>query len=123
MFTIRNDHLEAFNKDIRKRFEDRMVAHLHEYFPQQCQTLGEEQVRAWIEHGITRAASYGIIAERDVCKYIDVMFVYGRDFDTDTRYPWAAPILKAHPVDPSDKTAKLFETARRAAHTRGQWHG
>jgi hypothetical protein len=117
MFTLRQQHTEAFNKDIRRRFEERMHAHVNQFFPAKCQALGEAAVREWISHGIERAQTYGIVAERDVSKYIDIMFVFGRDFDAGSRYPWAAPILLARAVDPTHKLNYLFETARREAAT------
>jgi hypothetical protein len=123
MFTLRQHHTEAFNKDIRRRFEERMYAHVNQFFPAKCQALGEPAVRQWISHGIERAQSYGIVAERDVSKYIDIMFVFGRDFDADPRHPWAAPILKARAVDPTHKTNFLFETARQKATARENWNG
>lgn len=123
MFTLRQQHTEAFNNDIRRRFKERMVAHVNHFFPAQCQALGEAAVREWISHGIDRAQSYGIVAERDVSKYIDIMFVFGRDFDADPRHPWAAPILTARAVDPTHKTHYLFETARQKAVARENRNG
>ena len=38
-----------------------------------------------VQYGIKRAAVYGFTAKRDVCKYIDLMILFGRDFDTDKR--------------------------------------
>ena len=113
MFTLRSHHTEAFDQDIRRRFENRMVAHVNQFFPEKCNALGEEGVRSWIAHGIEKAGSYGIITERDVCKYIDIMFVYGRDFDTDPQCGWAPPILKANAVQSADKANYLFETAKK----------
>jgi len=122
MFTIRKEMKDTFDADIRRRFENRMVEHGNRFFPQQCRELGEAGVRDWIRLGIARAGRYGIVAERDVCKYIDVMFVYGANFDSDSRYPWAAEILNAAPVNPTHKTDRLFETARLYAPARGHWH-
>jgi hypothetical protein len=121
MFTIRQDQLDTLHDDKRRRFVERMVAHLKEYFPRRVESLGEPEVRNLIEDGITRAASYRITAERDVCKFIDIMIVHGRDFDT--RFPWAEEILKAEPTDPTAKTNHLFERARWEAVSRGVSHG
>ena len=70
-----------------------MLVHLRKFFPKQCAALGELQLRETIGHGIRRAAHYGITAKRDVCKYIDLMIVFGRDFDSDKRFRWAREIL------------------------------
>jgi hypothetical protein len=123
MFTLRQQHIEAFNKDIRCRFEERMVAHVNQFFPVRCQVLGAEGVREWISHGIGRAQSYSIVAERDVLKYINIMFVFGRDFDVDPEHRWAAAILTARSVDPTHKTTYLYKTARHKAMTMERLNG
>jgi hypothetical protein len=117
MFTLRRQHFEAFNKDILRRFEERMVEHVKLFFPSQYRALGPAVVREWISHGIGRAQRYSIVAERDVSKYIDIMFVLGRDFDKDPQHGWAGPILTARAVDPTHKANYLFQTARRKAKT------
>ena len=70
-----------------------MLAHLRRFFPSQCLAAGDQLLRETIQYGVRRAAGYGITAKRDVCKYIDLMVVFGRDFDTDRRALWAGEIL------------------------------
>ena len=94
MFQMRQAHMQAFAETSKKSFENRMVEHLNKHFPEHCDKLGEEGVRETIRYGIDRAASYDITAERDVCKYIDLMFVFGQDFDQDEKYPWARKELE-----------------------------
>jgi hypothetical protein len=64
-----------------------------------------------VQHGIKRAAGYGLTARRDVCKYIDLMIVFGRNFDTDRRYRWAGEILGKR-RNPGVKMQTLFQTAK-----------
>ncbi len=95
-----------------KDFEDRMVVHLNKFFPEQCEALGEPGTREEIRNGIDRAARYGIETERDVCKYIDLMFAFGRDFDTNPELPWAARILNDTKYEsPTAKVEDLHQTA------------
>jgi hypothetical protein len=119
MLTMRQEQCDVLNSDLRRRFIERMMAHLHRCFPHQCESLEEPALRDLIEWGIQRAASYRIIAERDVCRYIDVMMVFGREFDTDPACAWPPPILIASHVDPAVKTEVLFQEARRQAIARG----
>ncbi|MBZ5626545.1 MAG: hypothetical protein LAQ69_48870 [Acidobacteriia bacterium] len=93
MLVIRQQQMAAFAQAAVKSFDDRVVIHLNKFFPEQCGTLGEPQLREFIRYGVERANTYGIVAERDVCKYIDLMAVFGRDFDTDPRLRWAGVIL------------------------------
>lgn len=102
MLRVRESEKRAFYVEAFKDFEDRMVTHLGKFFPAYTEPLGDDAVRRLIRYGVERAAKYGIVAERDVCLYIDAMFAYGRDFDEDPSVPWAAAILK----DPSMQSPK-----------------
>lgn len=90
---VRGEQMNVFSAAAEKQFEDWMVEHLNRFFANRCQTMGEERLRDMIRHGIRRAASHELTIRREVCKYIDVMMVLGRDFDRDAHYPWAGEIL------------------------------
>src|SRR5215203_5799575 len=90
---IRSEQMSTFSRAAVETFEDHMVVHLNKCFPAQCQAGGEQKVRETIRYGIERASTYGIKAQRDVCKYIDLMFVYGRDFDKDPNLTWPSAVL------------------------------
>jgi len=116
MLMIRREQFSAFSKSEVRKFEDWMVVHLTKFFPRQCRALGEAKLRAEIQLGIQRAAGHGLKVKRDVCKYIDVMFALGRDFDTDVRFPWALQMLNQQ-TTPDIRAQGLFNAAVR--HLRG----
>jgi hypothetical protein len=119
MLTIRKKQIGAFLESNVKKFEERMIVHLNKFFPTQCKAAGETQLRETIRYGIKGAARYGIIAERDVCKYIDLMVVYGRDFDRDPKLPWASTILNDQtPKDPGLTVDRLYEEAMKNSRNR-----
>lgn len=93
MLVIRTEQMSAFSAAAEKQFEDWMVLHLNKFFASKCSRMGEDALRELIRYGIRRAASYGLTIRREVCKYIDVMLVFGRDFEKDPRHAWAQPIL------------------------------
>lgn len=113
---MRPEQEQAFSQAAVQRFEDRMVTHLGKFFPEQCDALGEADTRAAIREGIQRAAQYDIISERDVCKFTDLMFAFGRRFDEDSKLPWARQVL-ADPAHPNAtvKTNRLYDAALRHA--------
>jgi hypothetical protein len=114
MLQIRREQIAGFREPRLKEFEDRVVAHLARCFPTQCEVLGEPEVRGTIRYGIERAAAYGMVAERDVCKYIDLMIVYGRNFDRDPALPWVRAILNDQTAeDPSVTVDRLYEEAKK----------
>lgn len=110
---IRPAQIGVFSELADRTFEDWMVGHLRQFFPAQCDALGEEGLREIIRDGRTRAAHHGFRTRCDVCKYIDLMIVLGRDFDTDGRTRWAARIL-ARRGDRSATMRALFTAAGRS---------
>jgi hypothetical protein len=114
MLTIRKEQMSVFGPLGIKAFEDRMLAHLKKVFPEQSESLGDPKLRESIQYGTQRAAAYRITSERDVCKYIDLMILYGRDFDKDPSLPWAQSVLQNQGIrNPSSKIERLFKAAKK----------
>jgi hypothetical protein len=77
-----------------------------------CKASGEVKIREIIRYGIARAASYRIKAQRDVARYVDLMIVFGSDFDCDPRLPWSSSILNDPDLrSPRRKILELHEAA------------
>ena len=110
MLTIRDAQQDIFSQIDVRRFEDWMLAHLRKFFPKQCVSEGESRMRETIEQGIVRAEHYGFVAKSDVCKFIDLTVVFGRDFDNSKRLTWAREILNGQ-RNPSAKMQSLYEAA------------
>ncbi len=111
MLIIRKDQEELFAKREEDRFVSSMLTHLQEFFPEESASAGESGLRKLIDSGIQRSAAYSILAERDVCQYIDLMCVLGAGFDTDESLPWAQEILTREGY-PSQKVQELIEAAQ-----------
>lgn len=116
MIVINPEQQAALNALSRENFIERVTGHLQRFFPQHCAALGPDGVREAIDHGIDRAGGYGIVGERDVVLYLDLMFAFGRDFDTDPNLPWAAAILTDERIPaPKQRINRLHAAA--LAHT------
>lgn len=112
MFAIRREQVEILEEAATKKFEDLMVVHLSGAFKEECQSLGETKVRGLIQLGIRRSRAYGIATERDVCKYVEVMFILGPDFDRDPRHAWARDTLTDSGIKyPADRIKAVREQA------------
>jgi hypothetical protein len=116
MIAIRSEQMKEFSEVALKRFEDMIVVHLNKFFPDRCKAAGEPKVRELIRYGVERAASYQIVAKRDVSRYIDLMIVLGDDFDRDKHLPWAQEILRTR-NSPEVRISVLLKTAQ--THLRG----
>jgi len=106
MFKMRREQMAAFREDALRGFEDRVAAHVQRCFARRWSALQEDGVRGLIRRGVERAAAHGIVAERDVCLFIDLMLVFGAGFDREQA--WAREILEAPALDPSAKTRALY---------------
>src|SRR5689334_20361906 len=105
---IRQQQMTTLSDVALRSFEDRVAAHLNRCFPDDCRALGPTGVQEIIRYGTRRAESHGIDLERDVCKYIDLMFSFGRDFDSSPDHPWASRILQDETINNSTiKTERL----------------
>jgi hypothetical protein len=92
-------------------FERRAAVHLRGYFPEDCQALDDSALREL-------AAGFGVLAERDVTLYLDVMMTLGPDFDRDPTLPWAHEILiEPELPEPARRMRRLFRAT--LAHVEG----
>ena len=111
MLIIRDEQIEALSQYMQNRFEDRMVTHLNRYFHDACETLGEDLLRQTIRYGIIKAKMFSFHIENDVSRYLNLMFTFGRDFDTDPDLRWAAQILKNDDLISTHKMDVLYDEA------------
>ena len=108
---LRKEQLEAFADGAAKRFEDRLIAHVSKFFPKDCAALGG-RLREEVRYGIDRAGAYGLVSERETCKFVDVMFAFGRDFDAGGQFPWGAEVLNDPTIrDPAVRADHLVDEA------------
>ena len=92
-----------------KDFEDRVVKHLNRCFPEASLSFEEPEFRQLIRDSSHRAEYYGFCHERDVCKFIDLAFLFGVDFDRDPALDWAPAILLDPDYDnPSERIDNLY---------------
>src|ERR1700730_7854999 len=92
MLTMRSPQMTVLSEDLRRRFQHRLMDHAQRYFPDVCQMLGYE-LRATVRTCIRRGQKYGFTSQRDLCKFLNLTFIFGREFDRDPRCGWATEIL------------------------------
>lgn len=112
MLLIRETQMDALRNELLERFVDEVLDHVREFFDVRCTELGEDGTRALIRDSIDRALAYGIERKNEVCKFVDISFVFGRGFDQEQ--PWAQPILRSD-SPPEQRLQELFEVAVRRA--------
>lgn len=124
MLTIRKEQLAVFREPAINDYMKRTVIHLNERFPEKCEALGEAKVQETVKYGIQRSASYGITTEGDVRRYIDLMLMFGPDFDQNPGLPWAASILNNKALmNPTTKVNRLYKEVKKQEKLAGASHG
>ncbi len=120
---IRTEQYERLAQASLQNFESRAAAHLREFFPEQCSSLGQEGLWRAIAYGLQRAHEYGIRTECDVCRYLDLMFGLGPDFDRDPKLLWAQEILRRKDSgEPAARLTQLFDRLEQTVKG-GEQHG
>jgi hypothetical protein len=104
---IQEKQMSALSKAQLARFGARMIIHIQKFFPKHFASLGEEQSRLLVHHGVERAEHYGITSERDVCKLIDLMLALGPDMDQ--KFPWVAARLGDTAVSASERVDAVYD--------------
>ena len=110
MLKIRKEQMEVFEQAAIRNFEDEIVEHLKKFSPRHCEVIGEDNVRKVIRLGIERGKKYNLTNRGPVRFYIELMFMFGSDFDTDPQLPWAGKILNdPMAVDQKERADQLYE--------------
>jgi len=113
MLQIRKEQMEVLNAYMHERYIEKMLAHLREVFPDEVKDKKEEDLRAFIEDGIKRAAAYDITAEREVALYTDLMMGMGVDFEKKKENKSTLTILKRADLNQREKMDIIYARLRR----------
>lgn len=109
MLQIREEQLDLLSNYMLKRFEDRMIVHLRDNFPESTKEFSEAELRQMIRAGLDKANTYDVTDEVDVERYLEFMLDYGPDFDVSAKTSWAGEILKKPDLTGTEKILKLDE--------------
>ncbi len=93
MLTIRAEQMAAFATLGEVKIGERALLHLRNCIPEVCSALSESELREIVSWGRRRSRGYGIEREYDFFRYLNLMFMFGFEFDTARQYPWASRTL------------------------------
>jgi hypothetical protein len=81
MLTIRKEQMDAFERHVRRKYEDRVIARIAKVYPEQYKQDGEEKTRYFVKAGIEKSEKHGIEEDDDAERFILLLFAHGLDFD------------------------------------------
>lgn len=111
MLRIDGRQLARFSDVARSDFEARMLVHLRGTFAELCRPLADAELRATIRRGVERAATYGLVQEYDVCRFLHLVVVLGRDFDVDPAHRYVHRRLTEPGAPPSLRIQSAYDAA------------
>lgn len=88
MIKVTRQQVNEFGEAHVHSFTERMVAHLGERFPLHTAIIGPDRVLRVIQEGITSAVFHGIVNERDVCRFVELMLSLGAGLETAAEVDW-----------------------------------
>ena len=109
MLKMRKEHIAAFEAQAVASFATRVVAHLKAVWPLECAELGDAAVLEAVRNGIDRAAAQGMVSEFDVVRFIDLMFILARDFETSPLAMWTRPIFADRKFVAGERMDRLYQ--------------
>jgi hypothetical protein len=93
MLKIRREQMEVFDQSAARSYEAEMVRHLQSFAPRTSEVVGEAALRRVVQLGVERAGTHGFTNRGPVRFYLELMTLFGSDFDTDPQLHWAAAVL------------------------------
>lgn len=111
---IRDTQMETLGEAALSRFEERLCELVRRHWQEACLALAPSELRSVIHQGVARGRGYGLASERDLTRFVNVMFALGFEFDTDRRYAWAVDVLSLPGVPASTRMDQLCELTARS---------
>jgi hypothetical protein len=109
---IRSRQMAAFEGAATSAFEAEMTEHLRQFAPAQTKPLSPPELKAIVEHGVARAGARGFTYCGPIRLYLELMFLFGSEFDSDPQYPWISSLLADTSEDNQmQRAGKLHEAA------------
>ncbi len=103
---IRKQQLDAFEKDRRRRFYERLSVMFREHLTRQTEELDNQELLLRMEAADLKARSYGIVGEQGVAQFAALTFIAGPRFD---ERPKTQRYLTYPRIEPHHKIATLYD--------------
>lgn len=108
---IREEQLKKFSEVLKRGFEDRLLACLKQGLPAHAEKFGDDRTRRAIQLGIERAAACGIRSEMGTARFVQLLFLFDRDFERNPRYPWATQVMADPGIAGEARAERLVQSA------------
>jgi len=121
MLMVRDAQMAVFGRIAEAAFCERAVGYLRRTVPEVCAGMSHEHLLESVKYAIARCRALGSEREIDVLRYLNLMYVFGFQFE---RLPWAKRILTQTSMHPRARMNwlnghGLYVASQRARHVAG----
>ncbi|MCH9672843.1 MAG: hypothetical protein K0U93_15510, partial [Gammaproteobacteria bacterium] len=93
MLKIRHEQMEVFARASRDHFIDRAVTHLGKFWPEKCESLGDDGTRRLIRATLPRLEGASIWRRDHAIRFLDLVCEHNWDIAVTPLPPEVASIL------------------------------
>ena len=90
---IRQEQMNELQRHAERMFQDRLMAHLREMYPERLEDKDDDELREFCQKGIARAGDLGVRTEYDVARFLEYRVFLGESFDQARGPGWLMAIL------------------------------
>lgn len=109
MLVIRKEQMDTLHAQSAERFVQRMALFLREQFAEETTTCSDEALRHRIRRELESAGGFGLISERALCSYLNLVTMYGEGFLERDENRWMVDYLTDPAVqDPDQRMHRLY---------------
>ncbi|MFH0727541.1 MAG: hypothetical protein V2B19_14525 [Pseudomonadota bacterium] len=113
MLVIREEQIEALAAAVAGGFETELVKHIKNFAPRHSAVVGAEGIRETVRRGMERARTYGFTNRGPSRFFVELMVMFGSQFDTDPLLPWAEGVLNNESIKNQMERADILHEAMR----------
>jgi hypothetical protein len=88
---------------MREQFEECLVTHLQEKFPERTQDFSDDSLRVVVQDSVKQAEGYGIASEEDLRRFLEYVLLYGTQLDRREDTRWIGETLRRPDLDGTAK--------------------
>ena len=111
MLVIRKEQIEILEAAASGNFEASLVEHIKKVARRHTDVIGDAGTRAIVKSGLERAKSYGMTKRGPARFFVEMIFLFGSEFDTDPLLPWASGVLTNPSISDQMERADILHEA------------
>jgi hypothetical protein len=115
MLVFKQKQVEVFNAIALKKYENDLIVHVKNFFPEFAAEHSDEEIRHTIKHAVAKGKMYGFVSRKNVCILLNIMLLHGLNFDYDDDCFWAKEILHDKTIlSPDFRISELNKKSKKA---------